>query len=511
MNTSVVFAIYLLLLILAPCANAQETTPKLTNEDVVKMVQAGLSTDLIMTKIKKSETNFDTSPSALAGLPKRGVPNEILLAMLETDPLGSNTNLVRKNGKRITAAEFHQLQTSVLTVWSEFGSGTGFIVDEMGLVLTSQHIIGRAEYIAVQIDSKRKLPARLLAADPDKDVAVLWINLAAIPDASVAPMADPDEAEPSIAAGERVLTMGGPLNERKVFTTGIASKVDRRSIVSDINLNRADSGGPLFNSVGEAVGIATFLHSDADGPEVYGILRIEQTFPLIAQATKRMKRMRAPAAKFLPVEPSEPFPLDAIKTIATAKNFDMQRYSFDVGEFGVLVMTPAVRYRLATAAQRDVSKSSEVKTFEELKNWAGYLRGDKPVVFIYAVPRSNDSFREMHLFCGEREVEPIHPAKIAPFATAKEVTFRGIYAYPPRAISADCEKVTLKIYSEGNPYKARTRELDRKVVTRVDEEFSPYYQKYGRPPLTLLDPPPPDNTITKRKNWWEFKKPPKQR
>src|SRR5262245_62136873 len=114
MKTCAVFTICLLLLIPLR-ANAQESNPRLTNDDVIKMVQAGLSTDLIMSKIKKSETDFDTSPSALATLPKRGVPNEVLLAMLASDPLGSNAHVVRKNGKRITAAEFRQLQTSVLT------------------------------------------------------------------------------------------------------------------------------------------------------------------------------------------------------------------------------------------------------------------------------------------------------------------------------------------------------------------------------------------------------------
>src|SRR6185369_1566526 len=115
MKTCAVFTICLLLLIPLPCANAQEANPRLTNDDVVKMVQAGVSTELIMSKIRKSETDFDTSPSALAALPKRGVPNQILLAMLESDPLGSNAHVIRKNGKRITAAEFKQLQASVLT------------------------------------------------------------------------------------------------------------------------------------------------------------------------------------------------------------------------------------------------------------------------------------------------------------------------------------------------------------------------------------------------------------
>ena len=503
MKTCGLFAIYLLLLISIPRASAQEATLKLTNEDVVKMVQAGLSTDLIMARIKKAETDFDTSPLALAGLPQRGVPNQILLAMLESDPLGSNTHVLRKHGKRITAAGFQQLQASVLTVWSEFGSGTGFIIDDAGLVLTSQHVIGPSEYIAVQFDKKRKIPAKLLASDPEKDVAVLWINLETVPDANVAPLPDSELDDPSIVEGERVVTMGSPLHERRVFTTGIVSKFDRRSITSDINLNRSDSGRPLFNSLGEAVGITTFMQPDVSGPAVSGILRIEQTFSLLEEARKKMKRTSVPVARFLPVDPTEPFPLDVVKTAATAKSFDMQRYSFDVGEYSVLLMTPTVRYRLATAD----------KPFEELRNWAGYVRGDKAVLFIYVAPRSGESrteFDNMHLYCGEREVEPILPAKVVRFMSADDVTFRGIYAYSPTAISANCGTVTLEISSGGNSHKARSKELDRKVIARVDEDFSPYYQKHGRPSLVLLDHrAKTDRMAQKRYKWWELSKHPK--
>lgn len=499
MKTCAVFAICLLLLIPVPRANAQEPIPRLTNDDVVKMVQAGVSTELIMSKIKKSKTDFDTSPSALAALPKRGVPNQILLAMLESDPLGSNAHVVRKNGKRITAAEFQQLQASVLTVWSEFGSGSGFIVSENGLVLTSQHVIGPSEYLAVQFDKKRKIPAKLLAVDSLTDVAVLWINLAAVPDAGVAPLASSD---PSIVENERVVTIGSPLNERKVFTTGTANKVEKRSIISDINLNRSEAGGPLFNSLGEAAGIMTFLHPDVSGPGAYGILRIEQTFPLIDEAKKKMRQTSVPMARFLPVDPSESFPLDAVKT---ARDFDMSRYSLDVGEFSVLVMTPPVRYRLA---QGEVLKNGDVDDFAELKNRSQYISANKPVLFIYVAPRSRElEFYKMRLFCSDREVEPIRPLKVAR-ATAHGTTLRGIYAYSPTAISADCGTVKIEIQSDGNPAKVRTKEIDRKVVARVDEDFSPYYQKYGRPPLTLLERRA--DTSNKSNKWWEFSKPPKQ-
>ena len=58
----------------------------------------------------------------------------------------------------------------------------------------------------------------------------------------------------------------------------------------------------------------------------------------------------------------------------------------------------------------------------------------------------------------------------------------------------------------------RTTDLDRKVIARVDEEFMPYYQKYGRPSLALLEPRgSSETTLTKSNKWMEFSKPRKQK
>jgi S1-C subfamily serine protease len=69
---------------------------------------------------------------------------------------------------------FQKYQKSVVTVWSEIGSGTGFIVDSAGLVMTNQHVIGPSELISVPFDAKRKVAAKVLAFDAEQDVAVLY-------------------------------------------------------------------------------------------------------------------------------------------------------------------------------------------------------------------------------------------------------------------------------------------------------------------------------------------------
>src|SRR5713226_5876180 len=83
---------------------------------------------------------------------------------------------------------FKRLKNTVVTVISESGHGTGFFVDGKGLLLTNQHVVGNSEYLAVQFDRGHKIQARLIAADAQKDVELLSVNLAALPNAAPAPL-----------------------------------------------------------------------------------------------------------------------------------------------------------------------------------------------------------------------------------------------------------------------------------------------------------------------------------
>src|SRR5260370_5388932 len=76
---------------------------------------------------------------------------------------------------------FKKYQNSVVTVWSEVGHGTGFVVGAEGLILTNQHVIGPSELISVQFDPKREVAAKLFPFDAERDIAVLWASLAPFP------------------------------------------------------------------------------------------------------------------------------------------------------------------------------------------------------------------------------------------------------------------------------------------------------------------------------------------
>jgi S1-C subfamily serine protease len=421
---------------------------------------------------------------------------------------------------------FQKYQKSVVTVWSEIGSGTGFIVDSAGLVMTNQHVIGPSELISVQYDAKRKVSAKLLAFDAERDVAVLMVNLSAFPEASVAPIAQAQAGREIAVEGERVFTIGSPLGLKKIITSGIVSKVEARAIIADVNINHGNSGGPLFNSLGDVIGITTFLVPGGNGPGVSGVVRIDQTLPTLEQARKKTKDSALPSARLLPVEPTDPYPLGSLKETIRSAKFDTKPYVFTVGGFDVALGTPVLDYELRertglTAAQKKdkrtkKSKDSVQNTFEPLQDvreWGEYIGAYKPVLLVQAEPQLRETFmsalgREiapagtlygipahmkfktdfyrMKLFCGGKEIEPIQPGKAATvvnahnaFLNVTDATYVGIYSYPPDAVTPSCGKVTLQLFSEKQPDKPETKDLDQKSIDRVWDDFRPYLAARG--------------------------------
>lgn len=417
---------------------------------------------------------------------------------------------------------FRKYQDSVFTVWSEFGHGTGFLVDERGLVVTNQHVVGPSEYIAVQIDDDHKVAAVLLAADAEKDVAVLLVNTAGLPGAIAAPLAHASLGQPLAVEGERVFTIGSPLSLRKILTVGIVSKLEERAIISDININPGNSGGPLFNSLGYVIGITTFAdRSERTGPGISGIVRVEQLEETLTKAVTKLSDVSPPSAKLLPVEPKTVYPLDAIKASVSTERIDARPYMFSEGDYDIAIITPVLKYKLATRSEVAAatekskrtrnSKAAVQQTFQpldDLRNWREYVGEYEPVVQIRATPKLRETFGsalargltaqngistipakmrfktdfyKMRLKCGDHEIEPIQPGKVAQvvdvhnyFVNATDASYEGLYTYPSDAISPSCGTVSLELYSEKNPESAKVRVLDKKVVERVWTDFEPY-------------------------------------
>lgn len=417
---------------------------------------------------------------------------------------------------------FRKYQNSVVTVWSEFGHGTGFLVDERGLVVTNHHVIGPSEYIAVQIDDEHKVAAVLLSSDPEKDIAVLLVNREGLPGMILAPLEHGSPGQPIAIEGERVFTIGSPLSLRKILTTGIVSKLEERAIISDININPGNSGGPLFNSLGHVIGITTFAdRSQRTGSGISGIIRVEQIEETLGKAKAKLSSVSLPSPRLLPVEPKTSFPLDAVKAAMKNDKFDARPYIFSEGDYDMAIVTPFLKYNLTARAEMSAAKEKAKRTqnsktavqgtyqpLDDLRSWAEYVGEYQSVIQIRATPKLRETFGSalargltarngmstmpakmrfktdfyrMHLKCGDKEVEPIQPGKVAKvvdlhnyFVNATDASYEGLYTYSPDAISPSCGAVSIEIYSEKNPDSAKIRVLDKKLVERIWADFDAY-------------------------------------
>ena len=140
-----------------------------------------------------------------------------------------------------------------------FGAGAGIVWDANGLILTNNHVVGRRTPI-VLLQDDREYESRLLARDPDVDLALLSIDathLTPLKPASVSPR-----------VGEMVFAFGHPWGQRNTVTRGIVSALvsaqNRRGdllpiVRSDAPLAPGNSGGPLVNASGEVVGINAMI------------------------------------------------------------------------------------------------------------------------------------------------------------------------------------------------------------------------------------------------------------
>jgi len=393
---------------------------------------------------------------------------------------------------------FDKLKNSVVAVHSESGKGSGFLVDSTGLVVTNNHVVNASSYLAVQFDDKRKVPARLVAANPDKDVAIIRYDPSAFPEGVVAPLLS-NEAASHLAVGQRVFTIGNPLGRDKALTTGIVSKIEKDSINSDININPGNSGGPLFTLDGQVAGITTSVLRN-----LASIVPVEVVRPLVNSAKKEIGKEVPPAPVLLPVEPTDFFPADALREVLKQERLDTKPYFFDAGQFQVGLFTPPLNYYLRheqemaaarKAAKRSSGDASTAKPpASALEDAVDYhpvlLVRVRPKFGVFLKVRFKNGFVRMRLLCGGKELTPILPGR-AEFdlfdqrERKVDTTFQGVYEYQADAVTPTCGNVVLEIFSEKDPNSPESKSIDAATVQRVWNDFDPFRQAHLAPPAPV--------------------------
>lgn len=148
------------------------------------------------------------------------------------------------------------------------GSGSGFVIDTSGHIVTNYHVVQDAEQVIVNFLDGTITRAQIIGVDPDSDLAVIKVDL----DASrLFPVTFGDSN--ALEIGQMTLAIGSPFNQRWTLTAGIVSALERSisgfnvgfsiggAIQTDTAINPGNSGGPLLNLDGEVIGVNAQIRS----------------------------------------------------------------------------------------------------------------------------------------------------------------------------------------------------------------------------------------------------------
>ena len=207
-----------------------------------------------------SNSNSNSVPASFADLAERLMPSVVNISTTQTVVTKSNP---------FPGLEFPP-GSPFGDMFKEFGTpqerksaalGSGFIIDEKGIVVTNNHVIQDAEDIIVQVNGDQEFKAKVIGADPLMDIAVLQLETKE----KFAPVAFGDSDKARI--GDWVIAIGNPFGFGGTVTSGIISARNRSIglsryedfIQTDASINSGNSGGPLFDMNGDVIGINTAI------------------------------------------------------------------------------------------------------------------------------------------------------------------------------------------------------------------------------------------------------------
>ena len=274
-------ALFLLLLSLGvACANQQPDTDVIvqtvlteleSREPANDQPDANAIAEIVVSTIE-ARSNIDTSETDIAVAVQQAVEAELQAqsATIQTNLPKSDTVVGLQ--ERLVALYQQANPATVYIVVPGLGSGSGFVFDVDGHIVTNNHVVdGGSRYEVVFASGDRSF-AQLVGTDVDSDLAVLKVD--SLP-ASVEPLplANADE----VAVGQFVITLGNPFGEQGSMSLGIISGLDRsllsqravsgdrfslpEVIQTDAPINPGNSGGPLLNLAGEVVGVNSAIRT----------------------------------------------------------------------------------------------------------------------------------------------------------------------------------------------------------------------------------------------------------
>lgn len=426
---------------------------------------------------------------------------------------------------------FERLKPAVVRVEAGLAHGTGFLADSLGgVIVTNAHVVETADRagLSVLFDGRLRVAARLLALDSDADIAILAIDPRHIADRPRLRLIAAS-AVPPVRPGERLVAFGYPLNQELTMTMGIASSIRAGAVISDVNINQGNSGGPLVNASGEVVAVNTFLDAPSKGPGISGSVLISRAAGAFGKASEAAAGVEWTDDAPLPVMPDIAISVSTLKAFAetTAADAYQEFAGIPIAGFEITVQTPAQKFvaikafennigrdRKKREARAGVPEDARYSEVREYRDWAEYVGvAGLPVIAISVVPtigetggsafarimispylqaqyRFRGDVRGVRLFRNDEFVEPIKgghtPVKMYvenQWVSQKDVADEGYYVYEAEVFRPDSlgrsPSIVVVVDDLKSPGKPRCKELPATVVARAWNEFELFHQELG--------------------------------
>lgn len=470
------------------------------------------------------------------------VPIEVTATGARVDLTNANAvavAAVRRAAARQVAPErevFEAVKRGVFRVEAGLSTGSAFLISVPGveerLVVTNDHVVANSTTASVYLDSVTRVPAVILTRDREADLAILRLPAGRCATCPTLSLAAPSVGNALVVAGERVMAIGFPLNQEMTLTTGIASSIRDGAIISDVNINHGNSGGPMLSLAGEVIGVNTFGDfTTSGGPGISGAIAITRLTPLLAKVSAALASGETPADKVLPVMPLTAYPTSLMMGIVDTVNPKSYRriFSRTANKFSVNITTP-VMYRVSQRimteevggerkrreAREGVAADEQYSELKEARDWEQYVGNpNAPVVTVAVTPRLAETFgsafsraltagsiygtpaatmkftgdvRGARFYRNGVEVEPIrggHGPQVMRvdngWVSVKDVADMGYYVLPPEAFEPDSATgapahVLIMVQDLKNPNTESSTVIEGAVSARIWNDFGPYFR-----------------------------------
>jgi S1-C subfamily serine protease len=396
-------------------------------------------------------------------------------------------------------------QRSVVGVWSPISLATGFVVDARGVIATDRRAIGTADVVAVQVAPDVRVPARVLASDRARDVALVWVDPSAVADRAPIPLPCPPAVAPPLDEGQRIVVIQAPYQANASLEDGDVTALQPREVTTDLRLSFGGAGGPAFNDAGAIVGLtATAIDGDARRAGDVTIVRTIFICEALSAALPSLAGVAPPEPARLPLDSPRAYPADALAAAAKASAASIPPM-LTSEDFEVALLTPPAWYhaeqrsgRTGGTRARSVEAEARLGRLTDFGAWSGYFADAPPVVVVRVTPKLVEgfwkrlgreaartqgavlppfkdfktSFHRLRATCGGDEVTPIHPFVLEHRVSEKTMVREGLYVFDAEAFGPQCATVTLSLYSEAQPERAQTVTVSRTTIDRIWQDFA---------------------------------------